>query len=198
MTFERGFKAWSERTAQGVRKALRLEDWEPLPPPLLAKHLGVELLTPDLVDGLTPTDLTQLRKDKFGWSAATIPVEGGNVLVYNPLSSPGRIASDIMHELSHLILAHPPATVFMSHSEEIGMRSFDKRQEDEANWLAWCLLLPRPALVHCRKKRFTDGQIATTYGVSEVLVRFRVAKTAVDVVFRRATGRSSGSAARTG
>ncbi len=198
MSFERGFKAWAERTSSGIRKALQLADWEPLAPSALATHLGVELLEPHQVEGLTVSDLGQLKKDKAGWSAVTVPHEDGNVVVYNPLSSLGRRASDIMHELAHIILAHPPATVFMSHEEDIGMRSFDKRQEDQASWLAWCLLLPRPALIHCRKRRLSDAEIATTYGVSGVLVRFRLAKTGVDLVFRRGAGRSSLSVAGAG
>lgn len=187
MTFERGFKAWCERTASGIRRTLGLKPWEPLDPTALADHLGVELLTPKDVAGLSPSSLDQLlRQDPWGWSAVAVTFDGRPpIVIYNPRNSRGRIASDIMHELAHVVLSHKTGTIILSQDGEIGMRSFDKKQEDEANWLAWCLLLPRDALLRARRNRLTNGELAKMYGVSDVLVKFRIAKTGVDQQFRR-------------
>ena len=59
------------------------------------------------------------------------------------------------------------------------MRSFDAKQEDEANWLGWTLLLPRPALMHCVHLGLSTAQIAVDYDVSEQLVRYRAGITGV-------------------
>ena len=72
----------------------------------------------------------------------TVAVQGRVVVVYNDRKSNGRQASDITHELAHVILSHDPATVILSESVDLSMRTFDQKQEDEANCLAWALLLP--------------------------------------------------------
>lgn len=156
---------------------------DPLEPATFASYLGIELLTPQQIPGLPPDVEDQLLKhDPWGWSAVTI----GNALIYNPRKSPGRRASDIMHELAHTVLTHKPAQIVLSHDGELGMRSFDQQQEDEANWLAWCLLLPRDALVYVARKGMTHEEIAKSYGVTEVLVRFRISTTGVTSQVRRA------------
>ena len=182
--FERGFKAWCERTATGIRRSLGIKAWQPLDPAVLAKHLGVRLLTPRDVPGLSKADVDQLlQRDPWGWSAVTIETDEAPIVVFNPMKSAGRRASDIMHELGHVILRHQPGTLILSQDGEVGMRTFDQRQEDEANWLAWSLLLPREALVQARLRRLSKQQVADAYGVSAVLVQFRMSKTGVDAQF---------------
>jgi Protein of unknown function (Hypoth_ymh)/IrrE N-terminal-like domain len=75
-----------------------------------------------------------------------------------------------MHELS-VVLNHEPSQVILSMAGEMAMRNYDGKQEDEANWLGWMLLLPRPALAHCVRMKLTVSQIAEEYEVSEQLVR---------------------------
>ncbi len=67
------------------------------------------------------------------------------IVIYNPAHSPARQASDIAHKLAHIILEHDPAKMVLSQDGTIVMRSFNEKQEEEANWLAWSLLLPRCA-----------------------------------------------------
>lgn len=190
MSLERGFKAWCERTAAGVRRSLGLQSHEPLDPRVLAAHLGVRLLTPFEIIGLPPEDLCQLlERDPSGWSAVTVSVDGHNTVIYNPKNSLGRTASDIAHELAHLLLSHRPATLILSPDGNTVMRSFDAKQEDEASWLAWCLLLPRQALIRSAAQRLTVKQIAESFGVSEKLAAFRFAKTGVQLQFSRTGAR---------
>jgi len=189
MSLERGFKAWCERTAAGVRSSLGLQAHEPLDPRVLAAHLGVRLLTPHDIMNLPPEALCQLlERDPSGWSAVTVTVEGRNTVIYNPKNSPGRTASDIAHELAHLLLSHRPATLILAPDGNTVMRSFDAKQEDEASWLAWCLLLPRQALIRSAAKHLTIQQIAESFGVSEKLAAFRFAMTGVQSQFSRRRG----------
>jgi hypothetical protein len=104
-TLERGFKAWAERTATTIRADLGLPPTAPLDPLRLADHLGVTLLRPDEIDGLPPDICAQLlEEDPWGWSAATLELDGKTTIIFNPRKSSGRRASDIVHELA---ASHP-------------------------------------------------------------------------------------------
>lgn len=178
---ERGFKAWSERTSLAVRKELRLHVSDALAPDRLADHLSVRLATPQGIEGMATSDLDQLLKhDPWGWSAVTVTNNSETLVIYNPNRSVGRRASDITHELAHLVLGHEPGTIVLSEDGTMAMRSFNQKQEDEANWLAWSLLLPREGLVAAVSRGDSDEQIATTFGVTETLVRFRKRLTGVE------------------
>lgn len=187
---ERGFKTWAERTAGSLRRELGLSEYAPLAPARLAESLGVELWTPYQVPGLSQTALDQLLvHDPWGWSAISSVVNGRCVVIYNPRHSSARQASNIAHELAHIILDHDPGKMVLSQDGSMIMRSYDQKQEEEANWLGWCLLLPREALVHTAKARLAKAQIAEAYGVSEQLVDFRLRMTGVGTQFRRLRSR---------
>ena len=64
------------------------------------------------------------------------------------------------------------------------VRSYDEKQEEEANWLGWCLLLPRESLVLARKTRLTTPQVAQHFGVNEQLVTYRTRITGINSQFR--------------
>ena len=186
-TLERGFKAWAERTATSVRRELELSPTQILDPYRFAEFLGVRLINPrdDLV-GLEPNVLTQLlEEDPWGWSAATLQVADKMIVIFNPRKSRGRQTSDIVHELAHIMLGHEPAQVIFSEDGQIATRTFDRKQEDEANWLGWAILLPREALVAARRSRMLNAQIAEAYGVTERLVGYRIQMTGVDQQMRR-------------
>ncbi len=192
MNFERGFKSWAERVSGALRKDLGLQQDSPLEPVRLAEYLDVRLCTPGDVPGLPKDVLNQLLIiDPSGWSAVSIFEDSFALVIYNPRHSKGRQASDIMHELAHLILEHKAATMIISQDGKFVMRSYNDAQEHEANWLAWCLLLPRDALVRCGCLGMSAVEIATRYGVSEKLVNFRLRITGVEGQLRAAarTGR---------
>ncbi len=174
-TFERGFKSWAEKTAIALRKELGLRPIDPLDPFALAEHMDVAVWTPHNVENLPKESLDQLlNHDKYGWSAVTFSTGERHVIIHNPAHSKGRISSDLMHELAHLIANHAPSNLIYSVDGDMVMRSFNLKEEDEANWLGGCLLLPRPALLYIKKSRMDDIQACRKYVVSEDLLRFRV------------------------
>lgn len=163
-----------------IRAELSIEAHAPLKARELANHLGVGLLTPRDIPGLPEDVLEQLtQRDPQGWSAVSFAIGDANIIIFNGNSSTGRQSSDIMHELSHVILNHEPSQVILSVDGQLAMRTFDPKQEDEANWLGWTLLLPRPALMRCATLRLSTVQIAAEYEVSEQLVKFRSGITGV-------------------
>lgn len=181
-TLERGFKAWAERTSLALRRELGITADDSLCPYRLSESLDVEIWTPSQVPGITQEVLEQLLKnDPWGWSATSFQVNGKCIVIYNPRHSSGRQTSDLMHELSHLILAHQPATIILSlQLENVRLRSFDQKQEDEANCLAWALLLPREGLFRAKRSRKSVEQIAEQYGVTSTLVKYRLNSTGVE------------------
>ncbi len=187
---DRGFKAWAERTSASLRKELGLNSIEALDPKDLAECLGVNLCTPPDIPGVPREVLNQLlEKDPWGWSAVSHVSEGRALVIYNPKHSAGRQASDIIHELAHIILDHDPGKMIMSQDGTMVMRSYDRKQEEEANWLGWSILLPREALLSAMRLRLSNSQIAKKYGVTEDLVEFRLRVTGVKAQFGRATRR---------
>ena len=191
-SLDRGFKSWVERAAAGIRHELGLDVHEALEPARLAEHLDVRLMVPHEVVGVSKQVLDQLHlHDPWGWSAVSIALDHHAIIIYNPKHSTGRQASDIMHELAHIILDHKPGTLIVSQDGDLAMRSYDGKQEEEANYLAWGLLLPREALVFAKRLPLSPRQIAERYGVSEPLVKFRMNLTGVNRQFAKVRGRRS-------
>lgn len=191
-TLERGFKARAERTSAGLRGELGLTALERLNPHQLAAYLDVRLLTPSEVPGMTAEVLHQLLTvDPWGWSAVAIVQGDAALIIFNPRHSDGRQASDITHELAHIILGHQPATMIMSPDGGLVMRSYDQKQEDEANWLAWAILLPREALLVMKRNKATVAEIATAFGVTETLVQYRLRITGIESQIRATASWSS-------
>ena len=180
-SLERGFKAWSERTSLSLRKEIGLTVDEKLCPFNFAKYLDFELWTPHNVPEITRDILDALlENDIWGWSATSFEVNNKSIIIYNPTHSAGRQASDVMHEISHSVLNHQPASMILTMElENFCMRSFDQKQEDEANCLSWSLLLPREGLLRAKLKRKTDEEIAEHFGVTTKLVKFRTQTTGI-------------------
>lgn len=69
----------------------------------------------------------------------------------------------------------------------IVMRTFDAEQEDEANWLAGCLLLRGVCLRHAARHKLTSAGIAADFGVSTAMAEYRLRLTGVLAHARRET-----------
>ncbi len=187
--FPRGFKTWCERVSLEQRKKLGLRPVDPLDPWSLAENLSVVVWLPEEIPDLDPDVLkTLLRDDPDSWSAVTISVGTKDGVILNSTHSGGRPASDLTHELSHLILGHTPARVDISENGLLILATYNRAQEQEAEWLAGCLLLPRDALLLIRRKKMSNSAACETYGVSLEMLRFRLNVSGVN---RQFTQRSS-------
>lgn len=116
-------------------------------------------------------ELEELQPGAFSAATFRLP-DGEYVIAYSPLSKIGRRRSDQAHELAHIILDHDVRTV-----ERVGTLQFltcDVEQEEEANWLGGCLLLPRPLLLKAAKENLSASEIAERFEVSEPMARFRL------------------------
>jgi hypothetical protein len=184
--FRRGFKSWCEETALKVRAHQGLAPIAPLSPFVLARELRVQVIEPSALKDL-PEDVCRrlLGEHSDTWSAITIPGERIQLIVYNPRHSAARQNSDLMHELAHILLGHKPTMMFMDPNNDLALRAHNQAQE-EANWLAGCLLLPREVLLHIKKTKVGDGLACHQYGGSAKMLTYRMNVSGVNLQGRRA------------
>ena len=184
--FRRGFKSWCEETAIKVRRHQGLAPTAPLSPFVLARELGVEVIEPAaLKELLEDVGRRLVGQHSDCWSAITIPGKRRPLIVYNPSHSAARQNSDLTHELAHLFLGHKPTMLFMDPNADLALRTHDKAQEEEANWLAGCLLLPREVLLNIKATRLSDDSACRQYGVSTKMLAYRMNVSGVNLQQRR-------------
>jgi Zn-dependent peptidase ImmA (M78 family) len=172
----RGFKAEAERQAEKVRADMGKRPSDHVDALDFASHVGAAVRR---ADELTSHEKLQTLEEiqPGAFSACTFTIGDQHIIVYNPISSPGRTQSDIAHEVSHVMLKHEMKTV-----ETIAGFTFftcDPEEEQEANWLAGCLLLPRRLLYLAARKGMRASDIAQQYNVSEQMASFRLRTTGV-------------------
>ena len=185
--FRRGFKTWCETVATQKRRLLKVPATAPLDPRLLAEEMRVLVVHIEQVPNLAAGTLEQLTAhDPDAWSAVTVCWNSRYLIVLNSAHAKTRQSSSLMHELAHLIIGHKPARLDVTPDGLMILSSYDKTNEEEANWLAAALLLPRDALLHIRRRGMTNEDTATMYGCSTSIVTFRINTTGVDLQLRRA------------
>jgi Zn-dependent peptidase ImmA (M78 family) len=142
----------------------------------LAQHLGAQVRSAEELTNRAKLDqLEALQPGAF--SACTFQIGDRYIIVYSPLATPGRTQSDLAHECAHLLLEHQ-----LKEVQSVGPLTFyscDSDEEQEANWLAGCLLLPRPLLLRAAKSGLDVATIAARYTVSEQMAAYRLRATGV-------------------
>lgn len=181
MKFRHGFKSQCERRSVEFRKQLGLEQTDPLSAGKLARHLGVTVWSVHDIAELDGHDLSVLTDEADdSWAALTMRIGTENLVLYKPVSSEGRRNNVIMHELAHIVLGHELADACIMNDGSLAPGNFNQLQENEADWLAGTLLLPRPALLSIRRRGIPDEQACEHYMVSQDMLRWRARMTGVD------------------
>jgi IrrE N-terminal-like domain len=179
----RGFKAEAERLAERTRTQMGLEPFGHLDIRDLAGHLDVEIIPADrLVDRARLEELERIQPGAFSAATFHLP-DGRTVAVCNPCREPPRTNSDIAHELAHLLLDHDVRDI-----QQLAGQTFftcNPEQEEEANWLAGCLLLPRALLLREARTGTSPEALAAKYNVSISMARFRLNTSGVLLQARR-------------
>jgi IrrE N-terminal-like domain len=172
-----GFKAEAENIAQLIRADLALGPLDALDCFALAGAWAIPVVSIGELrgDGANDSSVRHLLSDEAGFSATTVVLGTKRLIVYNPRQPPGRSASSLAHELSHLILEHEAAPAIGIG----GCRHWDGAQEAEADWLGATMLVPRDSALEWMLQ---DGDFeggARNFGVSVELFRWRVNHTGV-------------------
>jgi hypothetical protein len=190
----RGFKTWCENASASYRRELKLAVYGPLDPRALANHLGVLVWTPREVPSLDPAVLLHLTViDPQSWSAVTLRDAKGNVIIVNDTHVRGRQNNSLSHEISHVILDHKAGQFFVTADGAMMMAEYNETQEEEADWLAGTLLVPRAALLTVLARGYDNERAADLFGVTTDLLQMRRNLTGVDL---QLAGRPPGTAAR--
>jgi Zn-dependent peptidase ImmA (M78 family) len=172
----RGFKAEAERKSEKARTDMGKNLSDHVDALEFATHVKAEVRRADELT--SPEKLETLEELQPGaFSACTFTIGEKHIIVYNPVASPGRTQSDIAHEVAHIMLNHEMKTV-----ETIAGFTFftcDPEEEQEANWLSGCLLLPRRLLYLAARRGMRAPEIAEQFTVSEQMAAFRLRTTGV-------------------
>lgn len=192
--FTRGFKNWCETISLQHRRSLQLTPVDPLDPQAVATSLGIQVRGVEEIPGLDAAVIRTLLQDSGSWSAVTITNGMKSVVILNSAHTGGRPASDLMHELAHVIIGHEPGSAQVTEDGSLILNTYNRQQEDEANWLGGCLLLPRPALLWIKRQGLDDRTAARQYGVSVAMLQYRLNVTGVEYQLKRtrARGRRTG------
>lgn len=175
--FQRGFKAEAERFALSLRAELDLAVTDALDPFALTKHLEIPAISVEELQrhGANSRSISRLTSARSGFSALTICEGTRKLIVYNPRHAPTRRANSMLHEVSHVVLEHPPAPALGTG----GCRYWDSRLEAEADWQAAALLVPRDGAFAWLQAGNSIADGATNFGVSEALFRWRANHTGI-------------------
>lgn len=155
------------------RALLGLRAFDPLPASLLADKLGALVQTPEQFPALSKDQITCLLR-RNQWSAAIVS-RNPLWIVINPNRTRARYESDLMHELSHVLLNHPMARF----DAATGLPVRSQVHENEAAFLGSCLQIPKRGLLWARQQGWPNRQIAVHFGASEVMVSFRLNMTSI-------------------
>lgn len=172
-----GFKTEAERTSSSIRPELGLKPVDWLDCLSLASYLGIPVVSlKELAeDGARAGSIARLLASDSGFSALTVCVGTRRIIVYNPSHPPGRRANSLAHELSHIILEHPSTPALNADRQ----RYWNKQFEDEADWQAGALLVPRDGALAWLKRGDGLDEGAIHFGVSPALFKWRVNQTGI-------------------
>ena len=127
-----------------------------------------------------------INHDSDSWSAVTIRHDDTKLSIVNSAHAETRRRSSLSHELAHIILEHELGRIDLSREGHLLLSSYEREQEDEAEWLSGALLVPRAGLlIACRSTRDLRS-LANRFGVSVDMLNWRLRMTGFATQARRA------------
>lgn len=168
MKLRRGFRKEAEEYALEFRAELNIAPDGPLCPFALADHLAVPILKLSELAGLEARFVK--GASEVGFSATTIFDGTFKTIIHNDTQHLYRQNSNLMHEIAHILLGHPPRPPLTSD----GCRNFDSGHEKEASELGFTLLIPRGVALRVVEMRMPLDLACIEYGVSSSLLGYRI------------------------
>lgn len=164
-----GFKAAADRVAVGLRRQMGVPDRAPIDVDALAAQLRIPVVPLSSFADVLPECVEQLvNLDVSAFSASLLHINRVRVILVNDGHSPSRRNSNVVHEIAHALLCHPPQPF-----DHVNGRNFDQGVETEANCLAGHILIPNAAALYIvRSGREADA--CDRYGVSNRLLQWRL------------------------
>jgi Zn-dependent peptidase ImmA (M78 family) len=178
--FRHGFKTEAERLSMELRAELGLSATDRLDPRVLADHLAIPVLDLRLLVKAGARVASVRHFQGVGsevFSAVTVVEGHRRIIVVNDAHAPVRQASNVAHELSHVVLEHEPHRAV----SDDGYRLWNPEMEAEANWLGGVLLVPRDGALHAAREGLTIEAVAAHFAVSEQMMRWRLTHSGAQV-----------------
>lgn len=187
MPFRRGFKAQANRIAVGLRIQLGLTESCPIDVKALAAHLRVAVSPLSMFAKACPDEVARLvGPGSSAFSACLVPAGDGRAMaIVNDAHSVGRQNSSLAHELAHSLLDHSPEAIV----DCAGCRNFQSGKENEAGFLAGCILIPDEAARAIVRSGIAPDAAASRYGVSRSMLKYRLNVSGALIQHRRARRR---------
>lgn len=173
MALRWGFKTEATSIATAVRQDLGVGPLDRLDPFELALSLEIPVVGLSEMRTEAPAVVHLLEVETDVFSAVTVFAGPRRLIVHNDGHASVRQHSNVSHELSHGLLQHPPTAAL----DDTGCRQWDADVEDEASWLAGCLLMTEEATFKVARGQWSAAEAASRLQVSQDMVRFRVNKT---------------------
>ena len=176
----RGFTGKAEQLAEDLRKQLNVHPCGHLCAFELANYLGVSVCEPNDY-GIDAEWLERL----IGWSGLYLINDSGEkIIIHNTDHSPRRQQSTVMHELAHIVCAHPlPTKIILP--ELPFLRCYEPQHEQEADYLGGTLQITRKGLVWAMRQRMSIENMAEYYKASLERVDHRLNISGVAKQFRK-------------
>lgn len=171
----RGFIKEAHAWASDLREDMKLAADAPLCPRALCIHLGIPVLLLSKLPACPERDLLLARKKGHSFSAA-VCFEGIKAFILlNDANERKRQASDIAHELAHVLLRHKPIYPFLDG----GVREFSPEDEQEAEVLGPALLVSEKAALLAyrliyQQREHTLASLSEHWGITPDVIRWRM------------------------
>jgi len=169
----RGFKSDAKKLSAEVRGEIGLSATDPLDHLLLAEHLAITIIPMSQYLSECPNLSYFTSSGQKDFSAITLFVDTWRMIIHNDSHAPCRQKSNIVHELAHALLQHPPAPPL----NENGERNYNSDIEGEAHWLTGELLITDSAAMYVVKNKLEATTAADHYGVCPKMLKYRISVT---------------------
>jgi Zn-dependent peptidase ImmA (M78 family) len=170
----RGFIKEAHWWADELRKEMGVPLHAPLCPRKLCAHLDVPVILLSSLPECPEKGLLLAQARGYGFSAAACYEGTRAFILLNDASERKRQASDIAHELAHVILRHQPVNPFI----EGGIRDFSPSDELEAETLGPILLVSEQAALSAfrliQRKAHTVSSLSEAWGITEQVISWRM------------------------
>jgi hypothetical protein len=173
MALRRGFQSEATALANATRVELELGPFDRLDPRELAESLEVPVWSLTSMRAEAPSIGHLIAVEPEVFSAVTVFAGPRRTIVHNDGHGIPRQNSNLAHELSHALLLHPPTAAL----DDIGNRIWNQDLEDEATWLAGCLLMTQEAALATARNRWSVAEAALRFEISEQMVNYRMNRT---------------------
>lgn len=172
--FKHGFKKQAEDWGLKIREEMGLTIFSPLDAFALAKHKNIPFFTFDEILRDLEYERTLLNNHPSFSALYTVNRIGQKIILYKNTDSSARQQSNLMHEISHILLEHSIPENLLHVASKFGLTYNNELQENEAKFLGGCLQLTKPSLLASLKKNMTYQQIAEKYFASIEMVNYRI------------------------